>query len=221
LVFAGSELTQVTRPDQIVPGQMIEKAACEAVEAANPGTTAQLSYRLADLHLPVGAVQLKPAASQAVSGVSGSVPVQVLVDGRPEASVSVSYRLIRRAPTVVAARDLSMNDLVTGEDLRVEERPVLSGSQVLGEISLAVGQQVTVPVKEGTPLTRSMLKPPILIRRGMRVRLICRGPTFTATAAGEALQDATAGQPVRVRNLSSLKELTGLATDADTVEVPF
>jgi flagella basal body P-ring formation protein FlgA len=221
LVFGGSELVTVTRPDQRVPGDAIEKAACEAVEAANPGTTAQATFRLGDLRLPLGAVQIKPAVAQTSDGVSGSLPVQVLVDGQPEASVTVSYRLLRRAPTVVSVHDLPLNAVVTGEDLRVEERPVLPGPQVLSDLSLVVGQQVTVPIKGGTPVTRSMLKPAILIRRGTRVRLICRGPTFTATAAGEALQDAIWGQPVRVRNLSSLKELTGLATDAETVEVPF
>src|SRR5207249_9320215 len=140
--------------------------------------------------LPLGVVQLKPASPQTWGGPSGSVPVQVLVDGQQEASVTVSYRLLRRAPTVVAAHDLSLDAVVTAEDLRLEERPVVPGSQTLSDLSLVVGQQVTAPIKGGTPLTRSMLKPAILIRRGTRVRLICRGTTFTATAAGEALQDA-------------------------------
>jgi flagella basal body P-ring formation protein FlgA len=61
----------------------------------------------------------------------------------------------------------------------------------------------------------------VLIKRGARVRLICRGPSFVATVSGEALQDGIAGQTVRVRNLTSLLELTGLPVDSQTVEVPF
>jgi flagella basal body P-ring formation protein FlgA len=78
-----------------------------------------------------------------------------------------------------------------------------------------------MPIKGGTVLTASQLKPAVLIKRGMRIRLVCKGPTFTATATGEALQDGAAGQLVRVRNLSSLRELTGLVIDEQTAEVPF
>lgn len=219
--FAGPALCTVTRPEQIVPGASVERAACDAVDAANPGTASQASYSPADLHLPVGQVELKPQNVRLLSGTTGTVAVQVLVDGQQQSMVTVNFRLLRRAPAVVATRDLRPGSVVSEDDVKVEERPVMSGPLVLGEASLAVGQQVAVPIKGGTVVTASMLKPALAVKRGMRVKLVCQGDHFTITTAGEALQDAAAGQTVRVRNLTSLLEIVGVALGPETVRVPF
>jgi flagella basal body P-ring formation protein FlgA len=221
LMFGGTELVTVTRAAQKLTGAAIEKAACEAVEAANSGATAEVTYRLSDLRLPEGRIELKAQKPRVPGGSSGTVPVQVLVEGRQEALVTVSFRLVRRAPTVVATRDLLPGSVLTGEDVRLEERPVVAGPIVLSDLSQAVGQQVAIPIKGERAVTASMLRPAVVLKRGARVKLICRGPSFTVTATGEALQDASAGQPVRVRNLTSLRELTGRTVDGQTVEVQF
>lgn len=221
LRFAGAELITVTRPDQVLPGSAVEKAAIAAVEAANPGAAARAGYTPGDVRLPLGSVELKPQEPRLAGTASGTIPVQVLVDGRPEATVSVSFRLVRRAPVLVAAHDLQLGSVIAANDVRVEERPVVAGLLLLAEPEQAVGMQVAVPVKAGGTLTASMVKPAVLVKRGARVKLICRGPKFTATTGGEALQDGSLGSVVRVRNLTSLLEVTGLVTAAQTVEVPF
>lgn len=221
LKFRGADLVKVTRPDQIVPGSDLVKAAQAAAEFASPGATAEISFVPRDLRLPVGAVTVKTQPVRLAGETSGSVTVLVLVDGKEAAAVPLSFRLLRRAPTVVAARDLPVGTVLTSNDLRVEDRPVLVGRPALSDAASAIGQQVSVPIRGGTVLNDSQLKPAVLIKRGARIRLVCKGPTFIATAAGEALQDGSAGQTVRVRTLSSLRELTGLVIDDHTAEVPF
>jgi flagella basal body P-ring formation protein FlgA len=221
LLFAGAQLVAVTRPEQVLPGAALAKAACDAVEAANPGSTAQVTFTPGDLRLPEGPVELRPQEARLLGNTSGTLTVRVHVAGREEASATVSFRLLRRAPAVVAARDLLAGTVLSEDNLRVEERPVVPGPLVLGELSLAVGRQVTVPIRGGAALTASMVKAAVLVKRGARVKLVCRAPGFTATVGGEALQDGTAGQPVRVRNLSSLLEVTGIVVTAQTVEVPY
>jgi flagella basal body P-ring formation protein FlgA len=221
VTFAGAPLCTVSRPVQIVPGADLQKAACDAVDAVNPGAASQASYTPADLRLPVGAVELKPQGVRLLSATTGTVPVQVLVDGEQQALVTINFRLLRRAAAVVATRDLRPGSVVSEDDVKVEERPVTSGPLVLGVTSLAVGQQVAIPIKGGTVVTSAMLKPALAVKRGMRVKLICQGESFTVTAAGEALQDAAAGQTVRVRNLGSLLEVVGVAMGPETVRVPF
>jgi flagellar basal body P-ring formation protein FlgA len=221
LEFAGAKLITVTRPDQVLPGAAVEKVACDAVEAANPGVAARATFTPADVRLPLGTVELKPQEARLAGTTTATVPVQVFVDGRSEATVTVSFRLLRRAPALVAAHDLLPGALLAADDVRVEDRPVVPGPLLLAETSQAVGQQVAVPIKAGSALTASMVKPAVLVKRGARVKLICRGPNFTATTGGEALQNGTLGSVVRVRNLTSLLEVTGLVTGAQTVEVPF
>ncbi len=221
LQFHGPQLVTVSRPDQVLPGSALQKAACEAVEAANPGAAAQVTFAPADLRLPVGAVQLKAAGDNLVLNNSGSVVVQVLVAGHEEARVPVSFRLARLAPAVVALRDVPAGEVLTDADLRIEPRPAAPGLLVVSDLAQAVGQQAAAPIRSGSVLNASMLKAPLLVRRGMRVKLICKTATFVASVMGEALQDAAAGQPVRVRNLNSMREVTGVVTGEETAEVPF
>jgi flagella basal body P-ring formation protein FlgA len=221
LLFRGSDLVAVSRPEQRLAGAELVKAAQTAVESANPGATAEFTFAPRDLRVPVGTMALKTLPVRLAGENSGSVTVQVTVDGQPAAAVPMSFRLLRRAPAVIAARDLPAGTVLTGDDLRVEDRPELPGRLVLSDASQAVGQQSTVPIKGGAILTASQLKPAILIKRGTRVRLVCKGPTFVATATGEAMQDGAAGQTIRVRNLSSLRELPALVRDGETAEVPY
>jgi flagella basal body P-ring formation protein FlgA len=166
-------------------------------------------------------VTLSPQPAQIFGSDSGTIAVQVLVDRQEAAVVPMSFRLLRSAPAVVAVRDLSPGAVLTAGDLRIEPRSVLPGPLLLSDASLAIGQQVATPIRGGTALTASMVKPAILVRRGARVRLICKGPTFVATIAAEALEDGAAGQLVRCRNLTSLRDVTGLVVDEQTAEVPF
>jgi flagella basal body P-ring formation protein FlgA len=221
LLFRGADLVTVSRPEQLLAGSELVKAAQESVESAAPGAAAEVTFVPRDLRLPVGAVVLKALPVKLVGESSASAAVQVLVDGQEVAAVPVSFRLQRRAPVVVAVRDLPAGCVLSGDDLRVEDRPALPGRLVLSEAAQAVGQQATVPIRGGTVLTSSQLKPAVLIKRGTRIRLICKGPSLVATATGEALQDGAARQPIRVRNLGSLRELIGLVVDDQTAEVPL
>jgi flagella basal body P-ring formation protein FlgA len=221
LLFDGPLLTSVTRPEQVLAGAQLQEAACRAVEEASPGATARVGFTPQDLRLPMGTVELKPQGPRIFNETSGTVVILVLVDGIQEAQVTVSFRIVRKAPTVVAARDLLVGTLIAAEDVVVEERAVMPGPLVLSDVSLAVGQQASVPIKGGTPLTSSMVKPALVVRRGARVKLVCKAPTFTVTTTGEALQDATAGQLVRVKNTGSALEVIGLAIAPQTVEVSF
>jgi flagellar basal body P-ring formation protein FlgA len=221
LLFRGPSLVTVARPDQLLPGAALQRAAADAIAAANPGVTVQMTFVPRDLHLPVGVVTLSPRPAQLFGGDSGSMAVQVLVDHQEVAVVPMSFRLVRSAPVVVAVRDLSPGTVLTADDLRIEPRPVLPGPLLLSDASLAVGQQVATPIRGGTALTASMVKPALLVRRGARVRLLCKGLTFVATVTAEALEDGAAGQSVRCRNLTSLREVTGVVTDEGTAEVPF
>jgi flagella basal body P-ring formation protein FlgA len=221
LLIGGADLVTVSQPAQPFPASAVEKAAREAIEAANPGAQAQISSLSQGLSLPTGAVSLQPGSIRMAGSDSGTLPITVLVDGRETASVTVSFRLLRMAPVVVAVRDLPMGTVLTAEDVRLEQRPSTSGLVQLSDLASVVGQQAAAPIKAGIALFPSQLRPAILIRRGARVRLICKGPSFVATAAGEALQDGAAGETVRVRSLSSLREVVGLVVDEQTVEVPF
>ncbi len=221
MLLRGADLITVSRPDQLLPGAALQKAATDAIAAANPGATVQITFAPGDLHLPVGVVTLSPQPAQMAGSEGGTIAVQVLVDHQEAVVVPLCFRLLRSAPAVVAVRDLPFGTVLTADELRIEPRPVLPGPLLLSDSSLAIGQQAATPIRGGTALTAAMVKPAILVRRGARVRLICKGSTFIATVTAEALEDGAAGELVRCRNLTSLQEVTGVVVDEQTAEVPF
>lgn len=219
--FAGAQLCTVTRPEQLFPGSEIEKAALDAVRASQKDLDVLSNYTPLDQHLPLGKVEVHPQAPRLFSSMSGSIPVQVLVDGKPRATVTVSFRLVKKSPVVVALRDIPTGTVLASEDIEVQDRAAVGGAFQVSALDQALGRQVVVPIKSGSTLTASMLKSATIVKRGARVKLICRGAGFTVTAVGEALQDAANGQLIRVRNLSSRLEITGTAIGDQLVEVPF
>jgi flagellar basal body P-ring formation protein FlgA len=219
--FAGAQLCGVTRPEQILSGAEIEKAALEAVRATQQDLDVISNYTPLDQRLPLGKIETRPMTARLFGTTSGTIPVQVLVDGKQEASISVSFRLVKKAPVVVATRDIPAGTVLGTEDIEIQDRAAVAGPLQISTLDQAIGRQVTSPIKSGTTLTNSMLKSATIVKRGARIKLICRGNGFTVTAAGEALQDAANGQLVRVRNLTSRLEVTGTAVGDQLVEVPF
>jgi flagella basal body P-ring formation protein FlgA len=221
LQFAGAQLCSVTRPEQVLSGAEIEKAGLDAVRATQQDLDVVTNYTPLDQRLPVGKVETRPMTARLFGTTSGTIPVQVLVDGKLEGTVNVSFRLVRKSPVVVAVRDIPIGTVLAAQDIEIQEKAAVAGPLQISTLDQALGRQVTAPIKSGTTLTNSMLKSATIVKRGARIKLLCRGNGFTVTAAGEALQDAAAGQLVRVRNLTSRLEVTGTAVGDQLVEIPF
>jgi flagella basal body P-ring formation protein FlgA len=172
--FAGAQLCSVTRPEQILAGAETEKAALEAVRAEQQELDVLSNYTPLDQRLPVGKVEMRPLTPQLFGTTSGTIPVQVLVDGKQEASVTVSFRLVRKTPAVVAVRDLPIGTVLCAEDLAIRDRAAVPGPLLISTVDRAIGRQVTSPIKSGATLLNSMLQSATLVKRDTR------GPSMPA-----------------------------------------
>ena len=65
----------------------------------------------------------------------------------------------------------------------------------------------------------SMLLQPLAMRRGAAITIQVRQGEMLVSAAGEALQDGSIGQRIRVQNLVSKRIVTAKVIDEATVEV--
>src|SRR5438270_783485 len=101
---------------------------------------------------PIAVVTFRTPAQVADRSIRlGDVaPVQVLIDGKQEASLSVSVRLVHRAATLVAARDIPAGSTISEADVKIEERPVLPGPVNLSNPEAVIGQQALLPIKAGS-----------------------------------------------------------------------
>jgi flagella basal body P-ring formation protein FlgA len=83
-----------------------------------------------------------------------------------------------------------------------------------------VGMTARRPLRGGQMLRMSDIAMAAAIHRGSMVTLMVQTESMTLTAQGRALEDAAIGQPIRVVNTMSNKQLTGVVKDETTVTIP-
>lgn len=127
---------------------------------------------------------------------------------------------LRPAPqAVVAARPLSRDAVLSAEDVQLAPVNTLS-PEYLASIEEVVGRQITTGLPPGKPITRSMLRDPVLVKRGEVVHVVVRAPGVVIRTLGRAKEDGILGRPVPLETLDVRgKTIVGRVTDRQTVEV--
>lgn len=123
-------------------------------------------------------------------------------------------------------------------DVAVNSRPLLKG-QIIDQSTIKFEKQSIVRLKNGyysrssslnqlqakrnlprgTVLTPSNLNPRLLVRSGQQVTLVLEYNGLQIRSTGQALQSASMGQTVRVRNSQSLKIVEGVVSGEAQVRV--
>ncbi|OAG28590.1 hypothetical protein TH606_01130 [Thermodesulfatator autotrophicus] len=125
-------------------------------------------------------------------------------------------------PVLVAQRPLGRHEVIDESDVALEKRPVSRLPQdAINSLENALGKRLKVSVRPGQVIRAYALEVPPVVKRGKIVRIVARGPNFMVTALGEARQNGRPGEIIRVRNLSSKKEIFAQVVNAGTVEVKF
>jgi flagella basal body P-ring formation protein FlgA len=83
-----------------------------------------------------------------------------------------------------------------------------------------VGMTARRPLRDNQMLRLSDVTMAPTIHRGNVVTLLVETADMTLTAQGRALEDAALGQPIRVVNTLSNKQLSGIVRDGTTVAIP-
>lgn len=170
--------------------------------------------RLAQCDTPLEAFQ--PAGSRAL----GNTTVGVRCSGSTTWTlyVPVSVRLF--GDVVVAARPLSRDRLLSGEDLKLAKRDLAQlNTGYYSSINQLTGKQARRNIAVDTAISSSLVKEPLAIRRGQRVNLVANAGGIEVRMTGEAMSDGTAGERIKVRNLSSKRIIDGTVKSATTILV--
>jgi len=83
-----------------------------------------------------------------------------------------------------------------------------------------VGMTTKRPLRTGQMLRGSDLVMTPAIRKNTLVTLALQSGQMNLTVTGRALEDAAIGQSIRVVNVNSKKELTGIVRDSSTIVIP-
>jgi flagella basal body P-ring formation protein FlgA len=168
-----------------------------------------------------------PRCTQELSGflrrgtrVASRTVVGVRCEGGSPWKMYVTVDVVVRETVLVAARTLPSGHVVTGDDVRSEERDV--SGMVGGYLSRAdelVGQHLKNQIMAGRVITPAMLQADLVIRRGQSVTILVRNESLNISMAGKALTDGAVNQRIKVENLASRRIVEGLVRSPEHVEV--
>lgn len=212
---------------QRVEGREIERLAQEKLDALflAAGETRRCEAILMtsprDFRLPAGIVTFSVEAPQGLSYSRGTaIYVSVFLDGKLYKRIGCYYKLRVYDTVLVAAKTILPDQVITEADLRLEEREVTSvNDRCITEKKAAVGHVFNRLLKEGSLITESMLKQPVVVAAGANIVLVSHYRGIEVRVPCVALAQGRVGQQIRVRNEVSGKVMLATVVDASTVRI--
>lgn len=152
----------------------------------------------------------------------GRVSYSVHCHSEPSWQSRVTAQIQLWLPVVVASRAIARDEVMTEDLLRlelVELRP--SRLQVELQLTPLLGLKAKRRISAGQTVSRHQLEAALLVEKGQQVIIEVQTEGFSATTLGIALESGSLKQRIKVKNLSSGKELEAEIVDEDTVRTLF
>lgn len=149
----------------------------------------------------------------------GKTTVGVRCLGPASWTIFVQVQVTATGNYLVATRSMVAGQVVGAADVasRSGELTALPAT-ILTDPAQAVGKKVRLGFAAGQPLRDDQLLAPWAIQQGQNVRTVSRGPGFSVSSEGKALNNAADGQIVQVRTAGG-QTLSGIARPGGIVEV--
>lgn len=137
-----------------------------------------------------------------------------------EWTVYVPVRVKVMKQVVVAARPLAANRNLTRQDVRLQAMDIADLRQgYISSPQKVVGQQLKYPLAVGRVVPGRSLKLEKIVRRGERIVLVAAAGAMEVRMNGTALDDASIGDRVKVKNSSSERVVEGIVEGPGIVKV--
>jgi len=121
---------------------------------------------------------------------------------------------------VVANRPLSSNQLITQGDIKLQKLDIGGLQQgYLNNPQLVIGQQLKYSVAMGTVIKPNSLQAQKVIHRGEQIMLVAMAGQMEVRMSGTALDDATLGERIKVKNSTSKRIVEGVVDGPGIVKV--
>lgn len=129
--------------------------------------------------------------------------------------ISVSGQYVTTARALAAGQVLQPGDLATlAGDLTGQPAGIVT------DPASAFGKTLKNSLAAGQPLRSDQLLAPLVIHQGQTVRLVSKGPGFSVSGEGKAINNAAEGQVAQIR-MPSGQVVSGVAKGDGTAEISF
>ena len=170
-----------------------------------------------------GKVKVKGINFAKVPDGQGDGLCLVEIEGKDvkERNLYVAFRVYKKKVLFVLKQEGKRGDLVKAENL-AEKETFLTGAVVYpSSRTEVVGKKLKKDLPAGTVITPQVLEDHILVKNGDLVSIVAENPRLLIHANGKALDRGRMGETIRVKNMTSGKEIFGRVTGSNTVTVNF
>ena len=150
------------------------------------------------------------------------VTAAILQDGKEQGQVKMSGELKLFGTVVNTTKRLNRNEIIGSADITAKRQDIsmLDGG-LIKDPEQAVGQKLKISLPAGAILYAQAIDAPPLVNRGERVTIMAKSQAIQITAPGEARNSGALGEIIRVKNLTSRREIQARVLDAGIVETEF
>lgn len=154
------------------------------------------------------------------SSSAGKVTLSVRCPDSPQWKIYVPLTIESEFSIVTLTTSLGRGDIVSAGDLQVAQiRKRGFPDPFLTKVEDAIGFSAKRALATGTELKHNMLATPLAIKRGEQTLITASGSGLKVQMNGKALQDGSAGDLIRVKNLSSDRVIQGEVQLDGTVNI--
>ncbi len=137
-------------------------------------------------------------------------------------SLYVPFKALAKKRLYMARVNLRKGDTIGVRDIAMTET-YLAGNNGLypaGDEEI-VGKRLKKDMQAGAIFTNALLDDPVLVQRGEVVTIVADNKRLTVHAKGRTLEKGRMGDTIRVKNITSGREVVGRITAQNTVTVEF
>ncbi|CAB3778568.1 flagellar basal body P-ring formation chaperone FlgA [Pararobbsia alpina] len=151
----------------------------------------------------------------------GRTTVGVRCTGEKPWTIYALARVSVQATYYVAGRSISPGDVIQMVDLVPREGDLsVMPRAIVTDPSQVVGAVAENRISAGFPLRSDLIRSPQAIQLGQTVKVIAQGDGFSISADGNAMNNASPGQQVRVK-MSGGQMVVGTASGKGVVQIPM
>lgn len=149
-----------------------------------------------------------------------TLSIKFLVAGEEAATLRVSGEVKLYRDVVHTRRQLDRNEVVGEEDIVMQRVDVTDHPErFVTDPSQVVGKRVLSRLKAGQKVSLRDIDQPIAIKRGEEVTIIYEEDLIRLTARGEAREDGSIGEKIRVKNIDTNKILSCRVLGSQMVQI--
>jgi flagella basal body P-ring formation protein FlgA len=155
-----------------------------------------------------------------INGPLGRAIFSLVFKSGEKANVQATIRALDWV--VTSRRPLKKSQIIRKEDVYLALMDVRKmPKDALTRLESAWGKPVNQSMGANMPIMESTMGGIPLIKKGQRITLVASSPGLKITTPGGARQDGYTGQPLKVVNLSSKRDIQGIPLDENHVSVEF